>query len=115
MGSDSSHTINDVFLVDGLKFNLLSVSQLCDSGNKVIFDKDKCTVQDEKTREVVITASRSNNVYSLVTNTSAGETIKSLKALKDDPKLWHRKLGHISMHTLNKLVSKDLVRGFTKT
>jgi len=109
VGSDSSHTINDVYLVDGLKFNLLSVSQLCDSGNKVIFDKEKCTVQDAKSGEVVITAPRSNNVYSLFTNKTAGEEIKCLKALKDDPKLWHRKLGHISMHTLNKLVSKDLI------
>ena len=28
VGSDLSHTINDVYLVDGLKFNLLSVSQV---------------------------------------------------------------------------------------
>ena len=28
-------------MVDGLKFNLLSMSQLCDKGNQVIFDKKK--------------------------------------------------------------------------
>ena len=29
----SSKSIDNVYLVDGLKFNLLSVSQLCDKGN----------------------------------------------------------------------------------
>ena len=28
--------------------------------------------------------------------------------------LWHRRLGHASMHTLSKLVSKDLVNGLPK-
>jgi len=31
--------INNVLLADGLKPNLLSISQLCDSGNNVIFNK----------------------------------------------------------------------------
>ena len=29
----------------------------------------------------------------------------------DDPKLWHRRLGHINTHTMHELVSKDLVKG----
>ena len=90
---------------------MLSVSQLCDRGNKVIFDKDKCVVQDEQSGQCILTTPRSNNVYSLSTNHVAGENLKCLKALTDDSRLWHRKLGHISLHTLNKLVSKDLVRG----
>lgn len=31
-------TLNDVFLVEGLKHNLLSISPLCDKGNKVVCD-----------------------------------------------------------------------------
>ena len=37
-GKDSSNSIDNVYLVDGLKFNLLSISQLCDKENLVIFD-----------------------------------------------------------------------------
>ena len=87
IGKDLSHAISDVYLVDGLKFNLLSVSQLCDKGNKVIFDKEKCVVQDEKSGNYILTALISNNVYSLNTNKIAGEKLKCLKALKDDLRL----------------------------
>ena len=44
VGSDSSHSIKNVYLVNGLKYNLLSVSQLCDSGNNVRFNKKRCIV-----------------------------------------------------------------------
>ena len=31
--------------------------------------------------------------------------------MTNDPKLWHRRLGHINTHTMHELVSKDLVKG----
>ena len=34
----SSHLIKNVVLVEGLKHNLLSISQLCDKGFKVVSD-----------------------------------------------------------------------------
>ena len=111
VGTSSKNSISDVYLDEGLKFNLLSVSQLCDKGHKVVFDKDKCVVQDEESGKCILTAPRPDNVYIVHTNHVVGESLKCLKALKDDSKLWHRKLGHVSFHTLNKLVSKDLVRG----
>ena len=37
IGNDTSSLIDNVLLVDGLKHNLLSISQLCDKGFKVIF------------------------------------------------------------------------------
>ena len=33
VGKNPSKTIDNVYLVEGLKFNLLTVSQLCDKGN----------------------------------------------------------------------------------
>jgi len=36
--------ISNFLLVDGLNHNLFSISQLCDSGNNVIFYKDQCTI-----------------------------------------------------------------------
>ena len=44
VGTGSQNSIYDVYLVEGLKFNLLSVSQLCDKGHMVVFYKDKCVV-----------------------------------------------------------------------
>jgi hypothetical protein len=40
--SNSSLSINDVWLVDELKHNLLSISQFCDSEYIVLFDKNTC-------------------------------------------------------------------------
>ena len=68
IGKNPSKTIDNVYLVEGLKFNLLSVSQLCDKGNKVIFDKEKCVVKNPKTGDTLITALRNDNVYALHTN-----------------------------------------------
>ena len=41
VGKNPSKTIDNVYLVEGLKFNLLSVTQLCDKGNEIIFVKEK--------------------------------------------------------------------------
>ena len=44
IGESLSHSIEDVYLVDDLKHNLLSVSQLCDKDNLVIFTSNRCLV-----------------------------------------------------------------------
>ena len=42
IGKSLSHSIDNVYLVDGLQHNLLSVSQLCDKGNHVGFTSNQC-------------------------------------------------------------------------
>ena len=44
VGDESSPTIEDVYLVKALNFNLLSILQLYDKGNEAIFNKDECHV-----------------------------------------------------------------------
>ena len=39
--------IEVVALVEGLKHNLLSISQLCDKGNEVWFTKEACVISDK--------------------------------------------------------------------
>jgi len=36
--------ISNALLVDRLNLNLLSISQLCDNGCDVVFDRNKCTI-----------------------------------------------------------------------
>ena len=55
--------IENVALVDGLKHNLLSVSQLCDKGFNVIFDDLACNVFDRQTNGCILFGFRENNVY----------------------------------------------------
>ena len=54
----------NVLYVDGLKHNLLSVSQMCDQGTEVIFQSNGCSVHDIDTGKIVIKGIRTpNNLY----------------------------------------------------
>ena len=45
VGKKHHTTIENVFYVKGLKHNLLSISQFCDSEYSVSFDKDSCVIK----------------------------------------------------------------------
>ena len=44
VGKNPSSCIDEVMLVEGLAYNLLSISQLCDKGHKVTFDSQACNI-----------------------------------------------------------------------
>ncbi|XP_070036221.1 uncharacterized protein [Nicotiana tomentosiformis] len=58
-----SHSIENVYYVNGLKYSLLSVFQICDKGNKVEFLLEVCTVTNLVTGELVLDAKRYKNIY----------------------------------------------------
>ena len=105
----SEITIEDVSLVEGLKFNLLSVTQLCDKGRQVVFDSNGCSIIDSKSNQTILYAPRTDNVYLL----NLKQTSKNICLVsKDDISgLWHRRLGHVSMNLLTKLAKRNLVEG----
>ncbi|GKD99261.1 ribonuclease H-like domain-containing protein, partial [Tanacetum coccineum] len=109
----------DVFFVKELKFNLFSVSQLCEKKNSVLFTKTGCLVlspdfklPDEN--QVLLRVPRQNNMYSfdLKNVVPSGDlTCLFAKATTDESNLWHRRLGNVNFKTMNKLVKGNLVRG----
>jgi len=106
-----SHSIDGVYLVDGLRHNLLGVSQLCDKSNLVVLSSNRCLVVNMNTGDVVLRAKRHKNVYKVCTSSFSQNKLTCLSALNDDIMLWHKRLSHASLSFLNKLVSKDLVVG----
>ncbi|XP_070025821.1 uncharacterized protein [Nicotiana sylvestris] len=56
--------ITEVYLVDGLNYNLLSISQLCDLGYEVNFKKIGIAIEDE-TGKTVLSGKRYGHVYFL--------------------------------------------------
>jgi len=56
--------IDNVLFVKGLKQNLISISQLCDSGLDVSFGKDGCVVQ-HKNGTQLFTAKRKGKLYKI--------------------------------------------------
>nr|GEV40541.1 hypothetical protein [Tanacetum cinerariifolium] len=83
---------DDVYFLKELKFNLFSVSQMCDEKNNVLFTDIECVVLSSD--------------YKL-----PDENHVLLRATLDESHLWHVWLGHINFKTMNKLVKSNLVRG----
>nr|GEU66398.1 putative ribonuclease H-like domain-containing protein [Tanacetum cinerariifolium] len=110
---------DDVYFVKELKFNLFSVSQMCDKKNSVLFTDTECLVlspdfkmPDES--QVLLRVPRENNMYTVNLKNivpSGDLTCLFAKATIDESNLWHRRLGHISFKTINKVVKGNLVRG----
>ncbi|GJW25652.1 putative ribonuclease H-like domain-containing protein [Tanacetum coccineum] len=109
----------DVYFVNELKFNLFSISQMCDKKNYVLFNDTECLVlspnfklSDES--QILLKIPRKDNMYSFdMKNIVPKESLTCLvaKATLDESMLWHRRLGYINFKNINKLVKENLVRG----
>ncbi|KAI3729290.1 hypothetical protein L6452_17943 [Arctium lappa] len=112
-------TFEDVYYVDQLKYNLLSVSQVCDKQHSILFTNTECMilapgfkVVDESM--ILLRTPRKDNVYCLdMDNVDSDSSLNCLvsKASVDESSLWHRRMCHMNFKTMNKLVKNNLVRG----
>ena len=93
--------IENVSLVRGLKHNLLSISQLCDKGYKMIFGKDKVEAFNES-GENLFEGFQKKNIYMI--ELAKVETKSCFLTLHDNVFLWHKKLGHVSFSQLVYLI-----------
>ncbi|GJU72425.1 putative ribonuclease H-like domain-containing protein [Tanacetum coccineum] len=109
----------NVYFVKELKYNLFSVSQICDNKNSVLFTDSECLVLgkdfklDDDTH-VLLRTPRQQNMYSIdLKNIVPHKNLTCLiaKASEDESMLWHRRLGHLNFKTMNKLVRNNLVKG----
>ncbi|GJX99827.1 ribonuclease H-like domain-containing protein [Tanacetum coccineum] len=107
----------DVFFVNELKFNLFSILQMCDKKNNVLFTETECLILsfdfkllDES--QVLLRVPRKNNMYNfdLKNVVPSGDlTCLFAKAIINESKLWHRRLVHVNIKTMNKLVKGNLL------
>ena len=105
---DNLPSLHNVYHVDGLKANLISISQLCDDDLYVKFNKQSCEVFN-KDNSCVLTALRSSdNCYKI------NEPQSCFSAKISETDLWHQKLGHASLRKLQELVRHDAVLGLPK-
>ena len=95
--------VEKVLLVDGLKHNLLSISQLCDEGNIVTFEHDKCIIRSPESKEIRFVAQRRKNMYVLQLKELADQDVCLVANKSDKLQLWHRRLGHASTSVIEKL------------
>nr|GEV99663.1 ribonuclease H-like domain-containing protein [Tanacetum cinerariifolium] len=106
----------DVYFVKELKFNLFSVSQMCDKKNSVLYTDTACVVlsPDFKLTDeshVLLKVPRKDNMYNVDLKnvvSQGGLTYLFAKATSEVSNLWHRRLGHVNFKTINKLVKGNL-------
>ncbi|GJT78505.1 hypothetical protein Tco_1045230, partial [Tanacetum coccineum] len=90
-----------VYFVKELKFNLFSVSQMCDKKNSVLFTDIACVVLSldfklSNENHVLLKVPRKDNMYSVDLKNvfpQGGLTCLFAKATPDESNLWHRRLG----------------------
>jgi len=106
--SNGKGKAQDVLFVDGLKHNLLSVSQMCDKGCEVLFTAKDCKIKNVSLGKLVAKGIRAeNNVYIL-----KEEKEECYLSKYDESWLWHRRLGHLHFDHLIKLKNRAAVRDF---
>jgi len=102
IGNENSFLIHNVFYVEGFKHNLLSISHICDRGYQVTFKTNSCEIRLPNSKEVLLVGKRINNVY--VLDIANSTSIGCLLTKHEESWLWHKRIAHIHMHHLNKLI-----------
>jgi hypothetical protein len=103
-------TLNDVALVDKLRYNLLSVSQLVDADLDVLFYKSSSQVLDSSGK-LVCGISHLGKVFQ-ANFSFAQSSIKCLISQSSSELWkWHKRLGHLSFDLLCQLSGLGLLQG----
>jgi hypothetical protein len=96
------HSISNVFLVDSLDYNLLSVSQLCKMGYNCLFTDIGVTVFRRSDDSVAFKGVLEGQLYLVDFNRAELDTCLISKT--NMGWLWHRRLAHVGMKSLHKLL-----------
>ena len=113
IGNGTSSLIESVLLVDGLKHNLLSISQLCNKGFKVIFEASHCIIKDIQNDKTIFMGHRCDNVYAINISKYDGHD-RCFSSMHDQSWLWHRRLGHANMTSFPNSTKMNLLETFQK-
>jgi len=99
--------------VEGLKANLISISQFCDDDLVVQFSKKECNIFDNCGKWLMGGEMTSDNCYGLPGLSSDSQIICN-KATIDDSELRHQQLGHLNFTHMLKIARKEIVKDLPK-
>jgi hypothetical protein len=105
------HSISNVFLVDSLDYNLLSVSQLCKMGYNCLFTDIGVTVFRRSDDSIAFKGVLEGQLY--LVDFDRAELDTCLIAKTNMGWLWHRRLAHVGMKNLHKLLKGEHILGLT--
>ena len=96
--------------VEGLRVNLMSISQICDQDFMMLFSKGKCFVLNKSGKKLISGVRTLDNCYGLVPD--ADIVCNSIRLPNED--LWHQRMGHASYKHLSIVSKHELVLGIPK-
>jgi hypothetical protein len=99
-----NHSISNVFLVDSLDYNLLSVSQLCKMGYNCLFTDFGVTVFRRSDYSIAFKGVLDGQLFLVNFNDNNVELDTCLIAKTKMGWFWHRRLAHVGMKNLHKLL-----------
>jgi hypothetical protein len=105
-------TLNDVALVDRLRYNLLSVSQLVDADLYVLFRKSDSRVLDSASN-LVCGVSQIKNVFQADFSLAQSSLRCLLSQSSFELWKWHMRLGHLSFDLLYRLSGLGILQGLS--
>ncbi|GJT09501.1 retrovirus-related pol polyprotein from transposon TNT 1-94 [Tanacetum coccineum] len=102
--------ITRVYFVEGLKHNLFSVGQFCDSDLEVAFRRNICFIRNLEGVDL-LKGNGTTNLYTINLHDMASASPICLMARATSTKswLWHQRLSHLNFDTINDLARNDLV------
>ena len=111
LGSKDAAAEN-VLLIENMRHNILSVSQICDQGHILMFTSKDYKIRREDSGKLVATTSRTpNNIYML-------DEIKKERCClgkEDESWLQNKRMGHIHSRNRIKISKHQVVREMPET
>ncbi|KAL2228641.1 UNVERIFIED_CONTAM: Retrovirus-related Pol polyprotein from transposon RE2 [Sesamum indicum] len=115
----ASIILENVFFVPLFSVNLISVSQLCRHNlYRFQFTESRCILQDQDNREDLVIGELSRNLYVYKPNSilcSSVQDVTCFNSVTCTPDLWHNRLGHAPIKTIQKISSIDCNYDSTNT
>jgi hypothetical protein len=102
-----NHSIFDVYLVESLDYNLLSISQLCEMGYSCLFTNEGVTVFRRGDDFVAFKGELKGRLYLVDFSSDKTQLDTCLLAKSSLSWLWHHRLAHVGMNNLNKLLKGE--------
>lgn len=100
--------IKDVIYVPGMKWNMLSVTQLIEKGFLVIIQDGALELVDTQNNLVLKSIFSKNRIFQTMISSTKVQCLKSIVDHKHSW-MWHLRFGHLNFRSLNQLFTRDMV------
>lgn len=91
--------LQDVYYIPSLCNNVISIGQLSEEGNKVVFSGEFVWVYDKQGKLLMKVKRSVNRLYKIILECSKPTCMQS--EVNDSSWLWHLRMGHVNFQAMN--------------